>query len=145
MRSLFSLYVGWPQGLIASLVVFIAFSGCQKPQPVGWEGRYCYRWKEEFSGDEKDVEYLNTCSGEHEELEVSSSSAGITVNGPEGARTYTLVSSSEGQVEASHVDCNGNPYVIKYHIFKVGRNVLFETEWNEGEDHLRRTSYTVLK
>lgn len=139
-----SFYVRSLALICGGFLYFLVFSGCHKPQPVGWDGLYCYRWKEEFNDGEKEIEYLNTCSGEHEELRINSNAQTVTIDGPEGARTYHLISSSEGEAETERVDCQGRIVDMQYRIYKVGRNVLFETAWNDGKEHLRRTSYTIL-
>ncbi|MBI1193745.1 MAG: hypothetical protein GC205_11315 [Bacteroidetes bacterium] len=126
-------------------VLFLVFSGCQKPQANGWDGTYCYRWKEEFNGQEKVVDFLNTCSGEHEQLVVLSRENAVSIDGPEGARTFTLTSAQEGRFEATHRDCNDQPYTIRYSMYKVGKSFLLETSWNDGQEHLRRTSYTLVE
>jgi len=126
-------------------VIFLVFSGCQKPQASGWDGTYCYRWKEEFNGQEKTVDFLNTCSGEHEQLVVLSGEGAVSIEGPEGARTFALTSAYEGRMEATHRDCNNQPYTITYVMHKVGKSILLETSWNDGQEHMRRTSYTRME
>ena len=123
---------------------FTLFSSCQKPVPLGWDGTYCYRWKEEFRGNEQTIDFLNTCSGEHELLRVNTQGEQIYVQGPEGARAFNMISPVEGHTEIQHVDCNNQPFSIHYRVHQVGKSILLETSWTDGVDHLRRTSYTRM-
>ncbi len=124
--------------------LFLLFGGCRQPQTNGWDGVYCYRWKEEYCGEEKKVEFLNTCSGEHEQLSAHSTDGQVRISGPEGTRVFSLTSEQQGQDEVSQTDCHGKTFVIRYEVFQVGQSILLETSWNDGQEHLRRTSYTRL-
>lgn len=76
---------------------------------------------------------------------ISSSEGAVSVDGPEGARTFSLISEQEGRFQVTRLDCNNQPFVVTFIVYKVGKSILFETSWNDGKEHLRRTSYTLME
>jgi hypothetical protein len=144
MKPALSRLLAFRYALLAPVVLFLV-CGCEKPQPAVWDGTYCYRWKEQYSAEEKTVEFLNTCSGDHEQMEVETREGLVYLRGPEGARALSLSGSHEAVLAVDHLDCNGMPYRIEYTAYLSGRNIILDTRWNDGTEHHRRTSYTLME
>ncbi len=118
-------------------------TGCQStPEASGWEGRYCLRWSEELHNGQTVSEYLNTCDGAHEQIELYREGHRLRMSGAEGRRPLQERDAWAADAEGL-LDACGDSVVVAYRLRRQGEQILLEKAWShEGEQMLIRRSYT---
>lgn len=129
----------WP---MRSLVLGLLISSCQTSNgPAGWEGQYCLRWAEEEENGERVAEFLNTCDGLHEQIELFRDGHTLHMKGAEGRRGLDEAGLYKAHAQGHLEDC-GDSIVVQYSLHRQGQQIILEKSWShEGVAYLSRRSY----